>query len=115
MPEKFIFLLVLIAVLSTSCSRDDQLSLQDFADRNRTGEVNQGRVETLADLRIFLDRRYRNVKELPVILQLRGGEVVRVPFRYRLGDGREFEVPVMFTESGEAVIDPDFDLNSLPR
>ena len=86
-----------------------------------TDETSDGRnsiaaedVRTYEELRSYLDQRYDEVEELPVSAIIESGANTRVPFSYRLSDGREFRVPIIFTDSNERIVDPDFDLSSLP-
>lgn len=72
-------------------------------------------VHTYKELQSYLDQRYGEFEELPFAAQVSSGTGTRVPFKYQLPDSREFTVPIIFTASNKRIIDPEFDLESLPN
>lgn len=71
-------------------------------------------VHTYAQLRAYLDQQYGSVEELRVTAIISQGLDAPVPHSYRLSDGTEFTIPIIFTAENERIVDPDFDLKSLP-
>ncbi len=63
----------------------------------------------------ILNEKYGAVEELPVWTLLTFGEPKLVPHKYRLTDGREISIDILFTGTGERVLDPAFDLETLPE
>ena len=72
-------------------------------------------VRTYEELRSYLDQRYPGIEELPVYAIIGSGMDTSVPFKYRLENGIEFIVPIIFTATNERIVDPDFNLESLPK
>lgn len=79
-----------------------------------SGEMKASEVETHAQLLEFLQEKYGSVEELRVTALLEMGRRTTVPHRYRLSDGREIEIDIEFTEVGERILHPTFDLENLP-
>lgn len=72
-------------------------------------------IRTYEELRSYLDQKYESIEELPMTAIISSDAETNVPFKYRLENGREFTVPIIFTATNERIIDPEFDLNSLPN
>lgn len=105
---------VLCCLLISSCAEENgESSITEFAGDNSMA-MNPYDVETYDDLRTYLDQKYGDIEELPVAALISSGMRNRVPFDYRLPDGREITVDIIFTENGQRIVDPDFDLESLP-
>ena len=66
-------------------------------------------------LLVILNDKYGGVEELPVFTLLSFGEPKLVPHKYRLADGREISIDILFTGTGERVLAPEFDLGTLPE
>lgn len=103
----------IIAILSISaCSQEATMTVSDTSSDQTS--ISSEDVRTYEELRSFLDQEYEGVEELPITAIIESGTDTRVPFSFRLQDGREFKVPVVFTRNNERIVDPMFDLNSLP-
>lgn len=72
-------------------------------------------IETYDQLLSYLHEKYGDVRELPVFALLTVGESKLVPHKYRLPDGREISIDIVFTPEGERTLDPEFDLGTLPN
>jgi len=64
----------------------------------------------------YLNQKYGNVKAVPGWILVIPGKVNNVPRRFKLPDGREITVDFIITnsDSGELIVDPEFDFDSLP-
>jgi hypothetical protein len=100
---------ILSTILISSCAEDaETLSKQSAL-------MNSGNVETHDQLLEYLNEKYGGVEELPVFTQLVVGVRKTVPHKFRLSDGREISIDIVFTGEGERVLDPAFDLEKLPN
>tara|TARA_R110002073_G_scaffold206993_1_gene366933 strand:+ start:850 stop:1083 length:234 start_codon:yes stop_codon:yes gene_type:complete len=75
--------------------------------------MSQGKIVTHDQLLAFLIEKYGEVEELPVWTLLSFGEPKLVPHKYRLKDGREISIDILFTGTGERILDPEFDIGAL--
>lgn len=109
-------ILLLITALSISyCSEETTVSVIDNRSNEPRNMIEAADVHTYEELRSYLDHRYGEIEELPVTAYITSGMDTSVPFKYRLQDGREVTVPIIFTASSERIVDPEFDLESLPN
>lgn len=101
-------IILLAALLVSSCANESESKLK--------GKVlmDAENVESHDELLEFLAEKYGSVKELPVMALLSSGERKMVPHKYRLPDGREVSIDIVFTEQGKRILDPAYDLNRLP-
>lgn len=107
--------IILVIVLSTSsCSEESTLSSGDTLSNEPDSDISAEDVRTYPELLSYLEQRYGQVEELQVAALIEYGRDTHVPFRYRLEDGSEFTVPIILTSSNERIVDPEFDLRSLP-
>lgn len=83
-------------------SEDENVSLQ------------AANVETHDQLLEFLNEKYGYVEETPMMTLLVAGERKMVLHKYLISDEREISIDILFTEKGERILDPAFDLNQLP-
>ena len=108
--------LLLITALSTSyCSEELILSGNENRSNEPRAVIKAEDVQTYEELRSYLDQRYGEVEEMPVTALISSGMDTSVSFKYRLQDNREITVPIIFTASNERIVDPEFDLESLPN
>lgn len=104
----------IVVILSiTACSQEASVTSDDISTSHAS--ILAEDVRTYEELRSYLDQEYEGIEELPVTAIIEFGTDTRVPFSYRLQDGREFTVPVVFTSTNERIVDPLFDLHSLPN
>ena len=108
--------ILLITALSLSyCSEKTTVSVIDNRSNEPRNMIKAADVHTIEELRSYLDQRYGEIEELPVTAIITSGMDTNVPFKYRLQDGREVTIPIIFTASNEQIVDPEFDLESLPN
>lgn len=108
-------ILLVITVLSiSSCSQENTVSVIDNHSGDSRVMIEAADVHTYDQLRSYLDQRYGDIEELPVTAILTSGMDTSVPFKYLLQDGREVTIPIIFTASNQRIVDPEFDLESLP-
>ena len=109
-------ILLLITALSISyCSEDTTVSDMNIRSNEPRNMIDAADVHTYEELRSYLDQRYGEIEELPVTAIITSGMDTNVPFKYRLQDDREITIPIIFTASNERILDPEFDLESLPN
>jgi len=107
--------LLLIAIfLISSCTEDTAISYDETYSEELGNILEVEDIRTYEELRSYLDRKYINVEELPVAALIESGADTIVPYKYRLQNGKEFTVPIVFTASNERIVDPEFNLHSLP-
>ena len=108
-------LLLTTLVLMHACSNDDNGATVIASSSDPTVMIKVEEVRTYDELRSYLDQEYGVVEELPVFAVVASGMDTTVPYKYRLQDGREFTIPIVFNASNERIVDPEFDLYSLPE
>ena len=108
-------LLLTTLVLMHACSNDDNGATVIASSSDPTVMIKVEEVRTYDELRSYLDQEYGVVEELPVLAVVASGMDTTVPYKYRLQDGREFTIPIVFNASNERIVDPEFDLYSLPE
>jgi len=108
--------LLLTTLLATGCcSEEATVSFNDTRTNEPQVMIESENVHTYEEFRSYLQQRYGEVEELPVTAIITSGIDTSVPFKYRLNDGREFTVPIIFTAANRRIVDSEFDLNSLPN
>lgn len=105
---------LLAAGILNGCDNETALEAYQRESELTALRIEAMEVRTYADLQRYLEARYGSVEELPMTAILSTGEATTVPYSYRLASGIEFTIPIIFTENNERIVDPDFDLNSLP-
>ena len=108
-------LLLTTLVLLHACSNDDNGATVIARSSETTVMIKVEEVRTYDERRSYLDQEYGVVEELPVLAVVASGMDTTVPYKYRLQDGREFTIPIVFNASNERIVDPEFDLYSLPE
>jgi len=58
----------------------------------------------------MLNSILRAIEDVPFFALLQGGERMLAPHTYRLPDGHEISIDIVFTPEGERILDPSFDL-----
>ena len=101
-------------LISSCTEQNSETSVERFSDVPDIG-ISPEYVRTYDDLQLFLEQQYGDVEELPFAAMIASGMPTRVLFHYRLPDGREIEIPIIFIGLGERIVDPEFDLYSLPN
>lgn len=70
-------------------------------------------VRTQEELDLYLKQKYGDVQPLASLWQ-GSRDSGSGDYRYRLPDGKEIAIPGIYTRSMGNIIDPEFDLQSLP-
>jgi|GEM_PF-5793349 len=107
---------ILSLLLLVSCNEQASLSLEDFASRETEPEIDAGSVHSYEELQHYLRAKYGegNFTELPFAAIMSSSEDNHVTYSYRLANRTEFEIPIIYTTRNERILDPEFDLNTLP-
>lgn len=108
-------LLLTLLLGANSCSDEATTPLEDTSFNEPKVMIDASDVRTYEELRLYLDQTYAGVEELPYAFAISTDRDTSVPIKYRLADGIEFTVPIIFTASNNRIVDPIFDLGSLPN
>lgn len=110
---KNITIISLITLALVSCSQDENRSASTLPGGDSIKLIAVDNVRTQDELDIFLKQKYGDIQSLPSIWQ-GSRDSSFGDFRYRLSDGKEISIPGIYTSSTGNIVDPEFDLRTLP-
>jgi hypothetical protein len=87
--------------------RNDQASVPQLSIEN---------VRTYDELETYLRRKYGDIQPLQSLWSSSGnGDSGQGPYRFRLSDGSEISIDGIYSRTTGQIVDPDFDLRTLPE
>jgi len=110
---KTLTIITIMAIASISCSRNENQSESTLPAGDVMKILAVDNVRTQDELDIFLKQKYGEVQSLPSLWQ-GSRDSSFGDFRYRLSDGKEISIPGVYAVSTGNIIDPEFDLRTLP-
>ena len=110
---KKLSIIILIIIASSSCSRDENSDDSTLAVEDGERMITVDDVQTRDELDLYLRQKYGDIQSLPSIWQ-GSQDSTFGDFRYRLSDDTEIAIPGSYTSSTGTIVDPEFDLRTLP-